>query len=74
MAVARAVNNLRERFKRTLVLRADGEDVLICPTCHGPLQVRQTERTCDACRVLFPVVQRIPIMDPADAYFVGRVS
>jgi uncharacterized protein YbaR (Trm112 family) len=42
--------------------------------CHGPLQVKQTERTCDACRVLFPVVQGIPIMDPADAYFVGRVS
>ncbi len=51
-----------------------GDTVLVCTSCRGPVEGTQTARTCDACHLLFPVVQGVPIMDPDDAYFVGRVS
>lgn len=54
--------------------KASGDDGLVCPACHGPLVVKRTERTCNACHLLFPVVQGVPVMDVDDAYFVGRIS
>jgi hypothetical protein len=54
--------------------KPSGDTVLVCPTCHGPLLVTETARTCGACHLLFPVVQGVPIMDADDAYFVGRIS
>lgn len=51
-----------------------GDPLLVCPTCCGPLEMTQTARTCDACHLLFPVVEGVPIMDPDDAYFVGQIS
>ena len=63
----------RLHLSRTQAKR-NGDTTLVCPSCRGPLEVTQTERMCDACHLLFPVIQGIPVMDPDDAYFVGRVS
>lgn len=75
------VLNVGSPFNRTTRIhlsrtqaKPSGDTGLVCPACHGPLEATQTARTCDACHLLFPVVQGIPIMDPDDAYFVGQVS
>ena len=39
-------------------------EILVCPVCKGPLEVRkaQAELVCKACRLAYPVRDDIPVM------------
>ncbi|MGH8632069.1 MAG: Trm112 family protein [Burkholderiales bacterium] len=39
-------------------------DILVCPTCKGPLLYRKAEQEllCKACRLGYPIRDDIPIM------------
>ena len=39
-------------------------DILVCPTCKGPLLYRKAEQEllCKACRLGYPVRDDIPVM------------
>jgi hypothetical protein len=39
-------------------------DILACPRCKGPLRVVAEPEglACDSCRLLYPVVDDIPVM------------
>ncbi len=36
--------------------------ILACPKCLGPLERRRIGLTCPACRVLYPVIDEIPVL------------
>jgi uncharacterized protein YbaR (Trm112 family) len=39
-------------------------EILVCPVCKGPLDVRKTEAelVCKACRLAYPIRDDIPVM------------
>jgi uncharacterized protein YbaR (Trm112 family) len=47
-----------------MALRAELKEILVCPRCRGPLQFHeaQAEIHCTACRLLYPIVDDIPVM------------
>jgi SAM-dependent methyltransferase len=51
---------------------ADGSTELICPACRGKLAVTGEGRTCSSCRLLFPITEGVPVMDPQNAQSIGR--
>ncbi len=39
-------------------------DILVCPSCKGPLQYKkqEAELICKACRLAYPIRDDIPVM------------
>ena len=37
-------------------------DILACPACKGPVRLTNDGLICDACRLLYPVRNDIPVM------------
>ncbi len=39
-------------------------DILVCPKCKGDIHINEegTELTCDACKLMYPIKDDIPIM------------
>jgi uncharacterized protein len=47
-----------------VALSQDLLDILACPKCKGPIQLNSTQDglICDACKLLYPIKDDIPIM------------
>ncbi len=45
-------------------LPAELLEILVCPKCHGELEYRHEPESlvCNACRLVYPVEEGIPIM------------
>jgi len=47
-------------------------EVLACPKCKGDLSYQETPSQgegfyCEACRLLYPIIEEIPVMLPEEA-------
>ena len=53
-----------------MTLDRDLLDILVCPSCHGPLEERQDPHSlvCLECGLIYPVRDGIPIMLIEEAY------
>ena len=47
-----------------MAISKDLLDILACPKCKGDIQLNQTNDglICDACRLLYPIKDDIPVM------------
>ena len=54
---------------KTGELKIDKEllSVLVCPECKGKLEQKGEGLACEACRLLFPVKDGIPVMLASEA-------
>ena len=45
-------------------IKKDLLDILCCPKCKGDIQLNETEDglICDACKLMYPIKDDIPIM------------
>jgi hypothetical protein len=37
-------------------------EILACPKCHTKVQLRDDKLRCPSCKVLYPIVDGIPVM------------
>ena len=47
-----------------MTLAPDLLEILVCPKCKGDIHLNQTEDglVCDACRLMYPIKDDIPVM------------
>jgi uncharacterized protein YbaR (Trm112 family) len=50
--------------KSPMALSKELLDILACPKCKGDIHLNQTEDglVCDACRLMYPIKDDIPVM------------
>jgi uncharacterized protein YbaR (Trm112 family) len=58
---------------RKVALSQDLIDILACPKCKGPIKLNDAQDglVCDACKLLYPIKEDIPIMLIDEAKQIG---
>ena len=49
-------------------------DILACPQCKGPVQLREDGLLCEKCMLLFSIEDDIPVMLMSEAKQVTQVK